>query len=493
MADKKKQIVHLYVPLLITCVLLAGCGGEKRLPLPTAVTPTPARPTPVTAYYQPEPPLPKGQGLVPQWRLPVSPAADVWVAWLPAAPHLAVVIPSGVTLYNAAAREIIWQMPLPAVKRSDLQVSPDGRFLVFIETEAPVIQVIDISNQARRQILGEGRIQQLAFSADGRWLAYIEGHTRLHLFNLHSGHIQHRLEAPAGYHINHFAFDTMSTQIAVAAHTRFSRNVPPDLHFQIWDFANDRRQNVPVNEFYRAVAPQVAFTAEHTLLTYYLAGDACHGGRQVMNIWDFSGGTISEVNLIESSPGFTLPLNRPILLASYHNACSVTHVRTLKTLSLTGRELATISLVTPPAEPYPPNWYQFATTLSTDGRTLITTGTYSLEGMGVGHIWEAHTGKLRHALTGNLGRQVTPYLSPGGRLLATANHDGDVYLWDVETAQALAHLDDTWLVYSAALRGDLAATFGDHRVTKEAPFSADGRYLVGRQADGSVQVWQIEP
>jgi WD40 repeat protein len=64
--------------------------------------------------------------------------------------------------------------------------------------------------------------------------------------------------------------------------------------------------------------------------------------------------------------------------------------------------------------------------------------------------------------------------SPDGKLLATADADGTVGLWDPATGQAIA---------------SLPADIGDG--VSAVAFSADGNLLASADADGTVQTWQM--
>jgi COMPASS component SWD3 len=63
--------------------------------------------------------------------------------------------------------------------------------------------------------------------------------------------------------------------------------------------------------------------------------------------------------------------------------------------------------------------------------------------------------------------------APSGRLLATADHDGTVKLWDVATGRQLASLD------------------GQADRLRSVAFSPDGRTLVAIGTNNDVQLWDV--
>src|SRR4029450_5030115 len=72
---------------------------------------------------------------------------------------------------------------------------------------------------------------------------------------------------------------------------------------------------------------------------------------------------------------------------------------------------------------------------SPDGNTLASGGVD-----GVLKLWDAHTGKVRHAFQGHKGLITAVAFSPDGRYLSSSSADGTIRLWDVEAGSCVQTL-----------------------------------------------------
>lgn len=71
--------------------------------------------------------------------------------------------------------------------------------------------------------------------------------------------------------------------------------------------------------------------------------------------------------------------------------------------------------------------------------------------------------------------------SPDGRTLATGDHDGSIYLWDVATRSQAAFLTDRPRRIGVPGSGGILAV----------AFSPDGHIVAADDADGSTYLWHV--
>jgi WD40 repeat protein len=88
-------------------------------------------------------------------------------------------------------------------------------------------------------------------------------------------------------------------------------------------------------------------------------------------------------------------------------------------------------------------------------------------------IWNAENGELVAALSGHPGYPRAARVSPDGRLLAEARHEGTIRIWDLTTYK------------------ELTSTPG-HDQAFEAAFSPDGKTLASGGHDQIVKLWDVE-
>jgi WD40 repeat protein len=103
-----------------------------------------------------------------------------------------------------------------------------------------------------------------------------------------------------------------------------------------------------------------------------------------------------------------------------------------------------------------------------DGRHVV-----SSSADGTARVWRTSDGAQRRLLDGGGGFQYALAVSPGGALVAAASGDGKVRIWDMET-------------------GDLRHTLEGHRGgAKAVAFSPDGLSLVSGGEDQQAAIWDV--
>ena len=105
---------------------------------------------------------------------------------------------------------------------------------------------------------------------------------------------------------------------------------------------------------------------------------------------------------------------------------------------------------------------------SNDGRRIVTGGRDRLA-----RIWNGFNGKLIHELAGHQGQVLDVAIGPGGTEVATVSTDGTGRIWD-------------------AVTGELAASlFGHTNFVRSVAFSPDGRSVVTASRDGTARTWAL--
>jgi WD40 repeat protein len=87
-------------------------------------------------------------------------------------------------------------------------------------------------------------------------------------------------------------------------------------------------------------------------------------------------------------------------------------------------------------------------------------------------IWDVHTSKLRNCLKGHTGDIDSIAFHPDGKILASTNRDGSISLWDLATGQERMVLT------------------GHNGGANSVAFSPDGATMASAGDDGVVKLWQ---
>lgn len=123
-------------------------------------------------------------------------------------------------------------------------------------------------------------------------------------------------------------------------------------------------------------------------------------------------------------------------------------------------------------EPARPFWWNVA--VSPDGKTIVTA--HGLERGGEWWVWNAQTGKVVTKISEpNVVRFVA--FTPDGSLLATANFDNAVRIYDAKSWKRLAY--------------GFQATGGHTAGVNSLSFSGDGKLLATAGLDKTARVWDV--
>jgi WD40 repeat protein len=105
---------------------------------------------------------------------------------------------------------------------------------------------------------------------------------------------------------------------------------------------------------------------------------------------------------------------------------------------------------------------------SNDGRRIVTGGRDRLA-----RVWNGFNGKLLYELVGHQGQVLDVAIGPGGTEVATVSTDGTGRVWEAQT-------------------GELRATlFGHTNFVRSVAFSPDGQSVVTASRDGTARTWAL--
>jgi WD40 repeat protein len=119
---------------------------------------------------------------------------------------------------------------------------------------------------------------------------------------------------------------------------------------------------------------------------------------------------------------------------------------------------------------------------SRDGRYVATGSEDS-----TAKIWDITAGKCLGSYSDSSRAQVVYGVdfSPNMSLLATANFNRVIELWDLSRAAL-------WKSFGGAKRGDAATSEGHRYGVNVVKFSPDGRYLASGSDDNTIRIWNIQ-
>ena len=321
-----------------------------------------------------------------------------------------------------------------------MKFSPDGTRLVSAGGDGRV-NVWDITPEGSREgWTAEGR-GGFDYSSDGQRLV-IAGRGRVvHVYDAETGE---SLETFSGLDIRPFAtsFSPDTEQIAVAG---LNGTV------LIVDAATGRT-SLTLREERGGAVWDVAFSPDGSLVAATSEADWT-------DVWDAATGEL--VRSFDSGR-YSLAFSADgQLLVAQNNDVQIRRLELVPIWDVSTGE--TVNVV------HHHDWVNAVAFSPTDDR-LVTGG---LDG--VLRVWDASTGKIIVAMSGDLGEVWDLAFSPDGKLLASASEDGTVRIWDPDADREISTIAQT----------------GNSNVGFDVAFSPDGSRVAATGADGAIRVFVL--
>jgi RNA polymerase sigma factor (sigma-70 family) len=306
--------------------------------------------------------------------------------------------------------------------------SADGKTVVSGSNNTVRVWDVAIGKERARHDAHRGPLMSLAVSPDGKVLTSRGEDDTVRQWDMGTGKLLRQLQLKPGAGASAFSADGRTVAFTM-----------PDDHVLLWDIETDKERRALDSE---VSAGDLAFSADGTMLATMTRGHE-------IRLWDAASG--KELRRMQNEkadgqdgPDFVMPF---------------------------GRKGTTGLLFSPDG--------QMLASIENKGSIRLMIG----GGNGFGaaddlsiRLWNVATGKLIRKFDSSTDGVTAVAFTPDGRMLATANRNQTLTLWETATGK---------------LRAEFKSKDPSTTTVLAVAFSPDGKTLAAGGADGSIQIWDV--
>ncbi len=317
--------------------------------------------------------------------------------------------------------------------------------------------------------LGKGEVNDVKFSPDSTLLA-VATSIGIWLYNAHTGEEITLLPQPKQVNVLAFSHDGKTLASGESEYQGYESAV------RLWDIETGNMVSDFTGKWKEIKA--LAYTSDGTKLV--IAGGSSEWREEIWT-WNPTEGTHQE-NVVDLDHKKGVPGLMLVLSPGSRFLASIVKPNNKRNCTIelwdidSGRQLSTLRVS--------PDRFVSTVTFSPDGKTVATAHSDQIQ------FWDIESGRLCSKL--NVSTQLFPLVySPDGSLIASGNRDGEMQLWKVPTDNITSILQHAW----GAIVGKNTCTFWGHaeyfRFSAIA-FSRDSKMVASANSDGTVRVWKID-